>query len=49
MTQLTYRSSRPDGWVMPRPHSDPGLRRMKYGPIRPMHEPSLFDRLFGRN
>jgi hypothetical protein len=49
MTQLTYRSSRPDGWILPRPHSDPSLRRMKHGPIRPMHEPGLFERLFGRS
>ena len=24
------------------------VRRLKHGRIRPMHEPSFFDRLFGR-
>jgi hypothetical protein len=48
MTELSYRSSRPDGWSVPRPHSDPSLRRLKHGPIRPMHQPGLFERLFGR-
>lgn len=42
MTIHTYRSSRPDGWVMPRPHSDPHLRRMHYGRIQPMEQPKGF-------
>lgn len=48
MSSLTYRSSRPDVWVVPRPHSDPSLRRMTHGPIRPMEEPGFLARLFGR-
>ena len=49
MSSLTYRSSRPDGWVAPRPHSDPSLRYMTHGPIRPMEEPSFLERLFRGN
>jgi hypothetical protein len=48
MSSLIYRSSRPDVWVQPRPHSDASQRLMKYGPIRPMEEPGLLARLFGR-
>jgi hypothetical protein len=48
MASLSYRSSRPDGWIMPRPHRDPSLRYMIHGPIRPMEEPGFFARLFGR-
>lgn len=48
MSKLAYRSSAPDSWVMPRPHSDPHLRRIHYGPIRPMVEDrGFFARLFG--
>ena len=36
MSSLTYRSSQPDRWAMPRPHRDPSLRRMTHGPIRPI-------------
>lgn len=43
-----FRSSRPDGWVCPRPHSDPTLRRMAYGPIQPMEKPTLLQRIFRR-
>lgn len=39
MSHHSFRSSRPDGWVAPRPYSDPSLRRMAYGPIQPMHRP----------
>jgi len=49
MPSLTYRSSRPDGWIRPRPHLDASLRFMKHGPIRPMEEPGFFARLFGRH
>ena len=49
MSSLSYRSSRPDGWIQPRPHQDASLRYMKYGPIQPMEEPGLFARLFGRH
>jgi hypothetical protein len=33
-----FRSSRPDAWSVPRPYSDPNLRLMKHGPIRPMED-----------
>jgi len=46
MATLCFRSSRPDKWVMPRPYSDPSLRKRAYGPIRPMEEPGLFERLW---
>ena len=48
MTSFTYRSSRPDGWIQPRPHQDPTLRYMNHGRILPMEEPGFFARLFGR-
>ncbi|WFL76854.1 hypothetical protein P7228_12735 [Altererythrobacter arenosus] len=49
MSQFSFRSSQPDRWSAPRPYSDPTLRRMHYGPIRPMHEPRGFlSRLLGR-
>jgi hypothetical protein len=48
MSSLSYRSSRPDVWVMPRPHRDPSLRYMTHGPILPMEEPGFFARLFRR-
>ncbi|ALE17476.1 hypothetical protein AMC99_02197 [Altererythrobacter epoxidivorans] len=47
MSSLSYRSSRPDGWVQPRPHVDASLRRMKHGPIQPMEQPGFFARLLG--
>jgi hypothetical protein len=47
MSGLSFRTSRPDTWVQPRPHSDPSIRFRKYGAIRPMEEPGLFARLFG--
>lgn len=28
--------------------TNPSLRALAYGPIRPMHEPSLWERLLGR-
>ena len=46
MSQYSFHSSRPDGWVSPRPYSDATLRRMAYGPIQPMHRPrGLLSRL----
>lgn len=48
MSGLTFRSSRPDGWTQPRPFRDASLRHQMFGPIRPMEEPGLFQRLFGR-
>ena len=47
MSHYTYRSSKPDSWAYPRPTLDPSLRALAYGPIRPMHEPSWLERLFG--
>jgi hypothetical protein len=47
MSGLSFRTSRPDSWVQPRPYSDPSSRFRKYGPIRPMEEPGLLSRLFG--
>jgi hypothetical protein len=49
MSSLSYHSSRPDGWVQPRPHQDASLRYMKHGPIQPMEEPGFLTRLFGRH
>jgi hypothetical protein len=48
MSSMNYRSSRPDSWTMPRPYQDASLRYIKHGPIRPMEEPGLLARLFGR-
>lgn len=48
MPNLSYRTSRPDGRTMPRPHSDASLRYMTHGPILPMEEPGFLARLFGR-
>ena len=48
MSSLTFRSSRPDPWTLPRPHSDPSLRHYKHGPIQPMQAPPTFwERLLG--
>lgn len=49
MVSLSYRSSRPDRWAVPRPYRDASLRYMTHGPIRPMEEPGFFARLFGRD
>ncbi len=47
MASQSFRSSRPDGWTMPRPYHDASMRYMKHGPILPMEEPGFFARLFG--
>ncbi len=47
MASQSYRSSRPDGWTMPRPYRDASLRYMMHGPIQPMEEPGLLARLLG--
>jgi hypothetical protein len=39
-------SSKPNEWVLPRPHTDAHQRLQTYGPIQSMHEPSWFERLF---
>lgn len=49
LASSSYVSSRPDNWTQPRPHSDPSLRLHKYGRVRPMEEPSFWDRLLGRH
>ncbi|MFN2100904.1 hypothetical protein [Altererythrobacter sp. MF3-039] len=48
MSQYSFRSSQPDRWINPRPHSDPTLRRMHYGAIQPMvtRRPGILRRLF---
>ena len=48
MSSYSYRSSRPDGWIMPRPYRDASLRYQTHGPIPPMEEPGVLARLFGR-
>ncbi|HEX9805726.1 MAG TPA: hypothetical protein VGA34_02420 [Alteraurantiacibacter sp.] len=47
MSSMSFRTSRPDSWVSPRPYSDASLRYQMHGPIRPMEEPGLLARLFG--
>ncbi len=47
MSSYTYRGSRPDPWSSPRAHSDPTLRALAYGKVRPMEEPSWLERVFG--
>ena len=49
MSSLSFRSSRPDHWVQPRPYTDASLRFMAHGPVQPMEEESgFFSRLFCR-
>jgi len=48
MSAYTFRSSRPDQWVSPRPTRDPARLAAIHGPLRPMHdEPRLLSRLLG--
>lgn len=47
MSHYRYRSSRPDRWTSPRPPLDPAIRALAYGPVRPMHEASLLERILG--
>lgn len=43
MSAYTFRSSRPDQWVSPRPTRDPARLAAIHGPLRPMRdEPPLF-------
>ncbi len=48
MSAYSYRTSRPNTWVMPRQNLDGHQRRMAYGPIQSMERPSLLERLFGK-
>jgi hypothetical protein len=48
MSAYTFRSSRPDQWVSPRPTRDPARRRAIHGPLVPMDEPSLSQRVLAR-
>ena len=49
MSAFSFRSSRPNAWILPRPHTDAHLRYHIYGPIQPMDEerPGLLQRLLG--
>lgn len=47
MSAYTFRSSRPDQWVNPRPTRDPARLRAIHGPLQPMQRPSLLARMFG--
>ncbi|QNE04644.1 hypothetical protein [Croceicoccus marinus] len=42
----SYRTSSPDRWTLPRPYSDASQRFMKFGAVQPMHEPTLWQKLF---
>ena len=48
MSNLNYRSSRPNAWLQPRPHRDPSQRFMTHGPILPMEQPGFWQRLLSR-
>ncbi|MFN3990882.1 MAG: hypothetical protein ACK4IS_11550 [Erythrobacter sp.] len=48
MSAYTFRSSRPDHWVAPRPYSDASLRARTYGRVQPMEPPSLVERVIAR-
>jgi hypothetical protein len=45
MSAYTFRSSRPDHWVMPRPTRDPARGRAIHGPLQPMAQPGFLSRL----
>ncbi|MEL7444970.1 MAG: hypothetical protein AAGK02_04065 [Pseudomonadota bacterium] len=49
MSSYNFHRSQPDRWSSPRPYSDPSIRAYAYGKVRPMHEPSWLERLFGRD
>ncbi len=48
MTHYPIRRSRDDHWTTPRPYTDPCMRALAYGPVRPMHEPSWLERVLDR-
>ena len=45
MSNYTSYSSMSDRWIRPRQSLDPTMRRQVHGPIRPMEEPGLLERL----
>lgn len=47
MSAYTFRSSRPDNWVNPRPTRDPARLRAIHGPLQPMQRPGLLARMLG--
>ena len=47
MSKLSYRSSNPDRWTMPKGTGDTSVRRHTHGRIQPLNPPSFFQRLFG--
>lgn len=49
MSNYSTHSTAADRWARPRQHLDPSIRRKVHGPIRPMDEPSFFERLFRRH
>ena len=46
MSKLSYRSSRPDNWNVPRQTQPDWQRRYINGPIQPMERQSFLARLF---
>jgi len=49
MSAYTFRSSRPDHWVSPRPTRDAARLRAIHGPLRPLEVQSgWLSRLFAR-
>jgi hypothetical protein len=48
MSAYTFRSSRPDRWISPRPYSDASLRAATYGRVQPMEEPGFVERFIAR-
>lgn len=42
MAPVTYHTSRPDTWAVPRWRTDPSERRRIYGPLRPMQSEHPF-------
>lgn len=48
MSHYSFRSSRPDHWISPRPYRDADLRARAYGRVQPMEPPGLAERVLGR-
>lgn len=48
MSKYTFRSSRSDSWIEPKPHRDASTRLARFGPIQPMEKKGFFARLFNR-